>query len=57
MMTSRRDFLAAAAISGTVFSTLAQEAFPVKPIRWVVPWVAGTPGEHIIHRALPERQG
>jgi hypothetical protein len=40
-----------------VFSSLAQEAFPVKPIRWVVPWVAGTPGEHIIHRALPERQG
>jgi len=47
MLTSRRDFLAAAAISGTVFSSLAQEAFPVKPIRWVVPWVAGTPGDFV----------
>lgn len=47
MMTSRRDFLAAAAISGTVFSSLAQEAFPVKPIRWFVPWVAGTPGDFV----------
>jgi tripartite-type tricarboxylate transporter receptor subunit TctC len=47
MGTSRRNFLAIAAISGTALSTLAQEAFPVKPIRWVVPWVAGTPGDFV----------
>ena len=47
MTTSRRNFLAIAAISGTALSALAQEAFPAKPIRWVVPWVAGTPGDFV----------
>lgn len=32
MITSIRKFLALAATSGTVLSTLAQEAFPLRPI-------------------------